>query len=175
MKCLLISVCYSLLSTKLLSFSQNFHAFLYVKQKIFLKFNLLYQMRCRHTSKSSSFLTKNQFFELKTFSVPIVKNKILFLTISRYFLILNLCPLKQNYIFYDDHLRRSHFPSLDTFSWIVKLYNWLCKLFEISEAANILFNKFWYLSFTLWILLISASTMTLKSSPLVLKVWKHYL
>ena len=56
-------------------------------------------MRCRHTSKSSSFLTKNQFFELKTFSVPIVKNKILFLTISRYFLILNLCPLKQNYIF----------------------------------------------------------------------------
>ena len=51
---------------------------------------------------SSRFFAKNQFFELKTFSIPIVKNKRLFLTISRYFLILNFCPLKKNKFLYDD-------------------------------------------------------------------------
>ena len=64
-------------------------------------------MRCRHGFEIVG-------FKLKTFSVPIVKSKSLLLTIITYFLILNLCPLKKNQFFYDDHLRRRYVSSLGT-------------------------------------------------------------
>ena len=39
-------------------------------------------MRCHVGFEVVGFFMKNQFFELKSFSIPIVKNKRLYLTIS---------------------------------------------------------------------------------------------
>ena len=80
------------------------------------------QMRCRHGFEVVGFLRRIIFFELKTFSIPILKNKIVFLTICRYFLILNLCPLKKNFF-----LRWSFVTTL-FLQWTPSFIILLCKL-----------------------------------------------
>ena len=104
MKCLLV-FCVLLSSLyKNFSFSQHSYA-LNVKdhamqrKRSFQSLIFYTQMRCRNGFEVVGLLQRIIFFELKTFSIPIIKNMRLFLTMSRYFLILNLCLLKKNYFF----------------------------------------------------------------------------
>ena len=56
-------------------------------------------MRCRLGFEVVGFFAKNQFFELKTFSIPIVKNKRLLFNYKQVFFISKLLSTEEELFF----------------------------------------------------------------------------